>query len=1355
MNHQHEDRTMKHNTTNYIRYYVMWLFLHLFLTTTSAEEYYFRNLNSNQGLSSNSVNAIYRDSKGFLWIGTNLGLNRYDGYQIKLFKRDPTNEKSIANNYIYSITEDADSLLWIESRAGYSVFSSQQECFYNDYTLLLRERGIETKRVRRFIRGRSLSAYILENHSVAIYDHEKKQTIGVKTDEENHFIAGSIDSKRYLWLLNKQSVLFRVNAETGEIIDRFDYLSNRPIYHVLIFIDSRNNLWIAYNDRFLIQYNTMTNQWHEFPNKLFSLYSIRDIAQNGTNVCIGTDHGGLYVIDVNSFSIETITKSDKEYSLSDNTINSLHSDADGVLWMGTFKYGLDCYHSSLNSFYTYKINESNLLNDINCFAEDAHGNLWIGTNDNGLYKKEKDKSIYTKIHYSQHSYEKGTIVSLFADSKGRMWIGTFMDGLYCYSNNRFLHYTEEEGKSESIDNSVWCIEEDAHKNIWAGTLNKGIFRFIDSENRFVRSECAQEPISSTIECIYKKGNELWFGTSKGIQVLSDTDKKLKHFSFTNIEDKTSEKNFINQIVQDRKGYYWICTQGGLAVLDARMEHYHFFTAKEGIEQDLIYMAIVDKQNNIWVSTSKGLYRVQVLDYGNLSDIKVRISKYGKDDGLQDNIFNAKAGLLTKDNRVIFGGVNGYNIFNPSEIVRKEKVERLLFTDLYINNHRVTIGNQMADRVLLNQSLCETTHITLKYDENNIRMEFSALDLLYPQKYKYEYKLEGVDTEWQSTHGTIPYASYTDLETGKYTLQVRAIDLSGVGYVQNIGIGIRVMPPFWLSWQAYLLYGIVIAIVLFYIIKNIILRATLKYKIQQQQLEKKHLEEINAMKINFFTNLSHELRTPVSLIMLPIENLLAQEKNWAIKNNLNMVLRNAKRLLFIVNQLLDFRKLEVGEISYNPVIGNLVSFVKDTTAVFSDMSQNKNIKLSFTGNVQELYTQFDPTKMERILFNLLSNAFKFTPNEGEILVSVRYDKEEHLPIKIEVTDTGIGINEEDQRNIFQPFYQVESNGRVANIGTGIGLSVIHDFVRLHQGEISVKSKVGKGSTFTIVLPQLQGEEQFKSLSATEETVQTEVVKSSASLAFSPKENTILIVDDNDDFRFYLVENLRSRYNVIEAANGKIGYEKACKHTPDVIVSDVMMPVTNGLELCALLKAEKSTRQIPIILLTASISDLHKIEALELGIDSFLTKPFNVEVLKAQIVNLIKRQRTEKSSIAGQPDEAIASEVELSSLDDKLMKKVISITNENLSDSSFGIEQLSKTIGISSVYLNKKISGLTGKTSSEFVRSIRVKRGAALLSKTQLSISEIAYEVGYTEPKYFSKYFKEEYGILPSEYRRNYK
>ena len=1340
--------TMRNNNIHHIRYYVIGMLLSLFVTGVSAKHYYFRNINSNQGLSSNSVNAIYRDSKGFLWIGTNQGLNCYDGYQIKTFKANPIDTKSIANNYINNINEDPEGFLWIENRSGYSVFDFHNESFYNDYAFLLKNRGINDSHILRFIGGNELSAYILSNSSVVIYHHKKKASVPVKVPANTSLIAGCFDSKRYLWLLDKNLKLYKINADSGDITDSSDFLTTKTAYKVTIFLDSRNNVWIISDESHLVQYNTSTDQWKEFPDDTFASYSIRSITQNETDICIGADHGGLYFIDINTLTTRNLLKSDKEYSLSDNTVSALYSDTDNILWVGTYKHGVDCYHPSFSSFHTYKINESNLFNDINCFTEYINGDLWIGTNGNGLYRKEKEG--YKKIAYNTTNSDKGTIVSLYSDSKGRIWIGTFMDGLYCYENNRFIHFS----KKEIEDNSIWCINEDSKGDIWIGTLNKGIHRFINANNSFTASSYNTEKKNITVECIFRKDKELWFGTSTGIIILTNEDKFVKHFTFNKAEDKTPEKNYINKIVQDQKGYYWICTQGGLAILDSNMKNYHFFTYKEGIEQNSVYMAIVDSSNNIWISTPKGLFRIQVINYRNLTDIEMQISKYGKEDGLQDNIFNAKAGILTKDNKIIFGGVNGYNMFTSHEIIRKEQIKRLTFTNLYINNKYIAVDENNNGRILLQQTLSDNKKIVLKHNENNIRIEFSTLDLLYPQKYKYEYKLEGMDPSWQSIQSTIPYASYSNLPAGNYQLHVRAVDQSGIGDIQEIQMGFHIRPPFWLSWQAYLLYAIVLSIVIYYTIRNIMLRTALKYKLQQQELEQKHMEEMNDMKINFFTNLSHELRTPVSLIILPIENLLVQEKNWAIKNNLNMVLRNAKRLLFLVNQLLDFRKLEAGETSYNPMMGDLVSFVRNATAAFADMSESKDIKLAFISNVEELYTQFDPTKMERIVFNLLSNAFKFTPHGGRIEVAVSYNKDATLPIRIEVSDTGIGIEQEELTNIFKPFYQVESNGRTVNIGTGIGLSVIHDFVQLHHGNIYVESEIGNGSTFIIELPLDMGEKTVPPIEHSEVALQVQTPKTVSANSFSPKDQTILIVDDNEDFRLYLVENLRNDYNILEAENGKTAFEKACIHTPNLILSDVMMPVVDGLQLCEQLKTEKKTASIPVILLTASVSEEHKIKGLELGIDTFLSKPFNLEVLKAQIANLLKRQEDRKDT-STHTNENVITGIKARSMDEKLLEKVVSITHEHLSDSSFGIEQLSREIGISSVYLNKKISALTGKTSSEFVRSIRIKQGAVLLTKTQLSISEIAYEIGYTDPKYFSKYFKEEYGMLPSEYRKSYK
>jgi DNA-binding response OmpR family regulator/nitrogen-specific signal transduction histidine kinase len=533
------------------------------------------------------------------------------------------------------------------------------------------------------------------------------------------------------------------------------------------------------------------------------------------------------------------------------------------------------------------------------------------------------------------------------------------------------------------------------------------------------------------------------------------------------------------------------------------------------------------------------------------------------------------------------------------------------------------------------------------------------------------------------------------------------------------------------------------------------RATFQLRLSKELQERQHIEEISAMKVKFFTNLSHELRTPVSLIMLPIENMLAKNLDAGVKNNLTMVLRNAKRLLFIVNQLLDFRKLEVGEISYHPVIGNIVSFIKDVTLPFTDIAQNKNIKLTVKSNIEELYTNFDHNKLERILFNLLSNAFKFTPNHGAIDVNIQYNEEKDLPIRIEVTDTGIGIDKNKIENIFKPFYQADNQGSIANMGTGIGLSITYEFVRLHNGNIHVESVPDKGTSFIIELPMSEKRAPVikEDLPEEELIISAEEMKIPTLDLISKKNRTILIVDDNDDFRFYLVENLRRLYNVIEANNGEIAYEKANRFLPDIIVSDIKMPVMDGIDFCRKVKTEVNTSHIPVVLLTANNMDDDKITGFEAGADEYISKPFNVGVLIARLRNLLIKKDEQRTKLNSQSGIQI-SEINLPTLDEKLIEKVNKYTLENISDTEFGIEELSKAIGMSTVYLNKKISALTGKTSSEYVRSIRLRRAAQLLEKSDLSISEVAYEVGYNSPKYFSKYFKDEYNILPSEYRKNF-
>ena len=1327
-----------------------------------SDDYFFKNINTDQGLSSNSVNAIFRDQKGYLWVGTNFGLNRYDGYNMKVFKQDISKPNSLNNNYILSLNQDNSGILWVLTKSGYTAFDYLKESFYPDYKVILRDRNIQENYVFNIVCGKNNTAHIIDNYNVAIYNHTTKQTIYIaKSSKQINYQSGCFDSNENLWLMDSQNIIYKVNGKTGKIINTYNKLSNiKKTRNTILFFDKSNNLWIILNNSALFYLNTKSDELFDFKKKFgnapFSSYPIRSITEDANNkVWIGTDHGGVSVIDTHTFESSVILENEKfDYSLSENSVTALFSDADGIVWVGTYKQGVDYYHPSNRRFSTLKIPGPSNNNDVNCFAEDKAGNLLIGTNGKGLFKYNRKNNTYNFVNYSNSSAKDNTIVSLLNDSKGRLWIGTYLDGLYCYDGRKFIHYNSTSTQTSVLpDDNIWSLIEDASQNIWVGTLNAGLFRFDETANKFL-SVSGISRSSSTIECAFKgANNELLFGSSWGIYMIQKSGKFNQFFEFNKNNDRFAERNYINSIAQDKNGYYWIATQSGLAVL--KDNKYHFFGTEEGFDNKFILMVIVDLNNNIWVSTTTGLYLINVLDYGNINNIKSQIIQFNKDDGLQDNKFNGKSAYQTRDKKLIFGGVNGFNIIDPNHLLLDKNVPNLVLTNLYINNKLINIGDKLSNRVILNQSLSNVSKIKLRYNENTISIGFTALSFLHPEKYKYEYQLKGFDDNWVTIDAKNPTASYNNLSRGTYTFNVKIKDYGQSKPDKIASLKIVVLPPFWLSWYAYVFYLVLIAALVIFIYQFLVDRATFKLRIDQELQEKKHIEEISAMKVKFFTNLSHELRTPVSLIMLPIENMLAKNIDASIKNNLTMVLRNAKRLLFIVNQLLDFRKLEVGEITYHPVLGDIVSFIKDVTLPFMDISQNKNIKLTIRSNVEELFTTFDPNKLERILFNLLSNAFKFTGSRGSVEVSIEYDESRNLPITIKISDTGIGIDKTKIENIFKPFYQADNQGNMADMGTGIGLSITYEFVRLHNGSINVESEIDKGTTFIIELPMNEHVAPALKEDLPEEEFVThyENAKSQMIDAVMKKDRTVLIVDDNDDFRFYLVENLRSLYNVIEANNGVVAYEKANRFTPDIIVSDVKMPEMDGFELCEKLKTDVNTSHIPIILLTANTLNEDKILGFEAGADEYITKPFNVGVLQARIRNLLIKKAEQRTMLNEHPGSDI-SEVHLPSLDEKLLEKVIKITNDKMADTDFGVDELSKMIGMSSVYLNKKMSALTGKTTSEYVRTIRLKRAAQLLEKSDLTISEVAYEVGYNSPKYFSKYFKDEYGILPSEYRKNY-
>ncbi|MBT1689822.1 hybrid sensor histidine kinase/response regulator transcription factor, partial [Dawidia soli] len=752
------------------------------------------------------------------------------------------------------------------------------------------------------------------------------------------------------------------------------------------------------------------------------------------------------------------------------------------------------------------------------------------------------------------------------------------------------------------------------------------------------------------------------------------------------------------------------------------------------------------------STPNGLARATVTGTA-IPDLRVQVARYDESDGLQGAHFNENAGARLRSGELVFGGLNGFNIFNPDKITPNAYIPPVVINGFELFNKRIGVGEPVHDGdPVLPQSITETATITLQHHHDFFALQFVALNYLHPEKNQYQYRLEGFNKDWITADPHTRKATYTNLDPGRYTFRVRASNNDAAWNDVGAAVDIVVEPPFWKSELAFVLYVIFLAAILLAARKLLLLRERANVRLQQERAEAQRMHELDLMKIRFFTNVSHEFRTPLALILAPLEKLTQQADDGHARQ-FQLIQRNARRLLNLVNQLLDFRKLETQGIPYYPAAGDLVQFVRETTYSFSDLSEKKDIHLSFYTALERLDTLFDQDKLEKILFNLLSNAFKFTPEHGRI--SVRLD---HAPgaddatpgVRICVEDTGIGIPVEKQGRIFERFFQHDLPTGMINQGSGIGLAITREFVKVHGGTISVESEPEKGSRFTILLP-LQPIPQ----AGTAAPVPVPLAATAPVAIPIPqpprdgRKPILLLVEDNHDFRFYLQDNLREEYTVLEASTGTEGWHVALESIPDLVVSDVMMPGLSGTDLCRRLKSDERTSHIPVVLLTARSSEEQKREGYATGANDYVVKPFSVEILQSRLRNMVRQQEATRKSF--QHYLAVkGSAVNITPLDEKLVSKAVAIVEANLEDADFSVEALSHELGMSRIHLYRKISSLTGKTPVEFIRSVRLQHAAQLLEKSQLTIAEIAYRVGFNNPKYFTRQFKDMYHVVPSEY-----
>ncbi len=1354
-------------------------------------EYKFRHLTSAHGLSSNQVTSIYKDRYGFVWFGTISGLNRYDGHSVKVYKNIPGDTTTIPFNNVQRIAEDHKGRLWVFSQDNsMAVFNPGQDVFSRNVQLNKEGRPVPSEFITDIATDQDSNLWVTTNqfgvHKVHS-DSGKREWFGADESDSTSLQSDYIDDVEIIddstvAVINHWGVIELLDRNTVEVLDRFqpEYLAslnNTDFYS--LFVDEDGDFWIfsQESDRGLFYYDPDTGDEKHFtqdePGLSIGSDIVTGVIQGMDNrIWVGTDHGGLQIIDKKDFSVKTVRRiKGASNGLSQNSITAMMRDDSETIWIGTYKEGVNYYHSDLFQFrllsHNPLVDGSLPAKDINCFAEDKYGNLYIGTNGSGLIYYNREDSDFALIRANPDnpdSLSHDVIVSLLYDSKERLWIGTYYGGLNCYDGDKFKRYVHDQDDPSTIsDNRIWKIHEDSEGRIWVGTLGGGLDLLDERNDRFLhyRDGDLNSVNSNFILTINedRQGN-LWIGTSFGINVLNNTTGRFSHIPANPGKENALSHHIVLSIIEDSRGLMWIGTRNGLNLYDPASETFKLFLESDGLPDNNILNLLEDDEGNIWMSTLNGLSRLEVKE--TKGEYEFSFSNFDLLDGLQSSEFNEHSAYKTSSGELIFGGPDGFNIFQPEEIKKSPHPPKVLLTGLRLFNEKVEVGETFNDDPILEKPLFLSDTLVLRHNQNVFSLEFSGIGYFHTDKIHFDYILENFNDQWVSTDASNRLATYTNLNPGTYKFRIAGKVAEDGKPGPETSLHIIIKPPFYATSYAYVAYFILFVSLV--VALGLIIRRSerIKYERQQELSEHERIHELDAMKIRFFTNISHEFRTPLTLIITPLEKLIEEVKEEKIKNQLVVVFRNAKRLLGLVNQLLDFRKIEVQGITLHKTRHDIVAFVKDVALSFSDLFESKSIRFTVHSSINKLEISFDADKLEKIIFNLLSNAFRYSTQEGQVDLALSYIDENSSDdtklakpvVKISVSDTGIGIPEEKQERIFERFFQADNKGN--NMGSGIGLAIVSEFVRLHGGHISVKSEPGQGSVFTVELPA-DTEEGLSTSSPLEMELTSGVVSNSKLLEdpVSTKDKPlVLIVEDNEDLRFYLKENLKYKYKIIEASNGIEGLEKAISVFPNVIISDIMMPGLDGVELIRKLKSDTRAAQIPVILLTARVSSQQEVEGLVAGASDYIAKPFNYEVLAIKIQKLIEDQKRGHKETK-QHYEISPAKIGVTSRDDKFIKKATSFVERNISNTELSVEKFSREMGMSRGHLYNKILELTGKTPVEFIRIMRLKRAAQLLGRSQLNVAEVALKVGFNDPKYFSRYFKDEYGVSPSEYARRNK
>jgi signal transduction histidine kinase/ligand-binding sensor domain-containing protein/CheY-like chemotaxis protein/AraC-like DNA-binding protein len=1345
----------------------------------------FTSLTSKNGLSSNNVTVILKDKYGLMWFGTEDGLNKFDGTNFTTYKHKANDSASIQANEVKAIHEDRQGNLWFGTSGGsFALFDRRKNAFIN-YHASNTPTGFSHSLVRYITSDYLGKIWVATFTGLDVFDPETKKVskfpIGAQFGKLPPTMINILmeDSKHRMWvgtedglfLFNRKKTSF---TRIGSAADKPVQLAGNTVKSLVE--DDNGNIWIGTTSGLsMLKPDGMGfENYKHIPGDPSSLSNniVQSIAvsKNG-QLWLGTEDG-LNVFDIHTKKVTVYRPNPRNsYSLRGTSVKYVYIDKQGIYWLGLYREGINKFDSNLNLFNLIRSNVFDVygLNApvVTAFAHKDNTNIYVATEGGGLSIFNRNTALFHKVDLKKLGLQSPVpLMSLFVSSAKKLYVGTFGYGLIVMDSTLTKAASFRKTNKDSGLNSdqIFCTTQDKNGLIWVGTNGGGI-NVMDSNHKVVFRYTSKVqslvdrklPLNNYIRFIKEdRFANVWVGShGSGVAMINADKTIIKHYNELN---SGLQGDVAQAFLEDSKGRIWIGTAGGgLNLLNQKSGKFINFSEREGLASTVVDAIVEDDSHNLWLSTSKGISRF---------DPKTqKFSNYGIYNGVQNNNFIRGAALKCKDGEIFFGGAEGMNYFNPAGFRKNQNVPPVLFTELKIANNSI----EASDEGPITEHISVAKRIDLDYRQN-FSLSFVSVNYTAPEQNRYSYKLEGYNKEWIDA-GTAKTVSYTNLDPGEYIFHVRASNNDGIWNKTESSVKIIVHPPWWGTIYAYAFYLLAIAGTLLYIrhrgIKNLERKFALvqeKTKIEQQILqdrkEAERLHELDSLKIKFLTNLSHEFRTPLSLILGPVENLLSQEDGDAKNASLKIVKRNARRLLNLVNQILDFRKIEENELKINNTKGELVSFIADVIESFNDLSERKSINLSFQTQFDSYPTEFDHDKLERVLFNLLSNAFKFTPSGGAITVDLKKNQfnEEGEAVFITVSDTGIGISREEQQKVFERFFQSDTEVSILNQGSGIGLSIIKEFVKIQGGTIGLQSEVGKGTRFMIALPLplLDHIEKLNlDFSSPETPFESQEEALDKALSETDAEiHTILLVEDNQDLREYLRDNLKSNYRIAEAADGKEGWQKTLANHPELIVSDISMPNMTGIELCKKIKEDKRTKHIPVILLTALTGEQEQLTGLEIGANDYLTKPFNIDILNVKIKNLLILNQTLKNTYTKQIKMETA-EILVESHGDKLLKNILKYIEDNINNSQLSVEDLSKTVGMSRGSLYHKVLELTGLSPVEYIRSVKLDKAAALLVKSDLNISQIAYLVGFATPNYFAKSFKLKFGMQPSEYLNLYR